>query len=371
MAYFRRIHTSKRIAVGTARFGLFVGLVITLITAGSSSAQTFGVALSYEGALEPEVQIRDLELGAATLDLRLADGLTGPLELGAAVRFRSSFGPLGTVSALGRADVDTVGGFGLGIDASGALAATGLDASLDVFNRNPGAFAPTAAYTLDPRPFFPVLTENTENTGVGAYLAVGATQRLGRTLLLEATPELSYQSGLGLGVGLSTRLQLRRLIDSDNGVVLLEAHTGPGAGRAFVAGGAEYQLNRRGLPSLTGALLLGGSDAGLRPGFRGSASGEVSRVSYRAELAAEPYRITAPPYRANLALGTELGPGVVGLELGAALANDFGVAPFLLRGFLCLSVLTHVSQPLHALAERGTTTGLNIFHLCLSRSYRG
>ena len=326
MAYFRCLHFFKRTSVPvSASFAALLGL----LTVGSSFAQTFGVALSYGGALEPEIQLRDLDLGSATLDLRLADGVTGPLELGAALRFRSSFGPLGTVSALGRADVDTVGGFSLGVDASGALAATGLDASLDIFNRNPGAFSPTAAYTLGSRPFFPVADEN---TGVGVYLEVGATQRLGRTLLLEATPALSYQAGLGFGVGLDARLQLRRLIDSDNGVLLLEAHTGPGAGRAFVAGGAEYQLNRRGLPSLTGALLLGSGEAGLRPGFRGSVSGEVARVSYRAELAAEPYRVSAPPYRANLALGTELGPGVAGLELGAALANDFGVAPFLLRG---------------------------------------
>ncbi len=325
MAYFRRTHFFKRTWISALALS-------GLLTLGSSFAQTFGVAFSYEGALEPEIQLRDLDLGRATLDLRVADGLTGPLEVGAAVRFRSSFGPLGTVSALGRADADTVGGFELSADASGALASTGLDASLNVFNRNPGAFAPTAAYTLGSRPFFPVLAGNREDTGVGAYFGVGATQRLGRTLLLEATPALSYQSGLGFGVGIDTRLQLRRLIDSDNGVLLLEAHTGPGDGRAFVAGGAEYQLNRRGLPSLTGALLLGSSEAGLRPGFRGSASGEVSSFSYRAELAAEPYRTTAPPYRANLALGTELGPGVVGLELGAALANDFGVEPFLLRG---------------------------------------
>ena len=324
MAHFRRTHVFTRT-------WLSVAALFGLLTFSSGFAQTFGVALSYEGedALEPEIQLRDLDLGRASLDLRVADGLTGPLELGAAARFRSSFGPLGTVSALGRADVDTVGGFELSADASGALASTGLDASLNVFNRNPGAFAPTAAYSLGSRPFFPVTDENTD---VGAYLAVGATQRLGRTLLLEATPALSYQSGLGFGVGLNARLQLRRLIDSDNGVALLEAHTGPGAGRAFVAGGAEYQLNRRGLPSLTGALLLGRGEAGVRPGFRGSASGEVARFSYRAELAAEPYRTTAPPYRANLALGTELGPGVAGLELGAALANGFGVAPFLLRG---------------------------------------
>ena len=304
--------------------------VLTLALVGVGCAQTFGVAVSYQGAqLEPEVQFRDLAAGNVTFDLRAAGGLMGPPEFGAVGRFRTSFGPLGTVSAAAHADVDLAGAFDLGLDGSGALAATGLDAEVNVFNRNPGAFAPTAAYALGNRPFLPV---STLEPGVGLHLRVGATQRLGRTLLLEATPELTYLSGGGVGAGLDLRLQFRRLIESDNGVALLEGSSGPGAGRGFFAGGAEYQLNRRGLPSLTAALLLGSGPSGFAPGVRASASGEVARFSYRAELSAEPYRATAPPDRANVAVGTALGPGALGLELGAALANDFGVPPVLLRG---------------------------------------
>ncbi len=304
--------------------------VLTLALVGVGCAQTFGVAFSYNDAqLEPELQLRELSVGSVLLDFRVADGLAGPLEVGAAGRFRTSFGPLGTVSAAAHADADLAGAFDVGLDGSGALAATGLDAAVNVFNRNPGAFAPTAAYTLRSRPFLPVgLLE----PGVGLHLRAGATQRLGRTLLLEATPELTYLAGGGVGAGLDLRLQFRRLIRSDNGVALLEGSSGPGVGRGFFAGGAEYQLNRRGLPSLTAALLLGSGPSGFAPGLRASASGEVARFSYRAEVAAEPYRASAPPYRANVAVGTALGPGALGLELGAALANDFGVPPVLLRG---------------------------------------
>lgn len=302
-----------------------LSVVFALCFAAPASAQTAGFALSYSGTLEPEVQLRDLEPGPATFDLRFAGGVREPLEGGVAARWRSSFGPLGTVAVSGHADASTAGAFELGVDGSGALAATGLDASLSVFNRNPGAFAPTAAYALESRPFFP------GGGSVGAHLELSATQRLGRTLILEATPALSYMAGTGIGAGFKGRLQLRRLVESDNGVALLEAGTGPGPGRSFIAGGAEYQLNRRGLPSLTGALLLGGGDAGLQPGLRAGVAGELSRFSYRAELAAEPYRRSAPPYRANLALGTALGPGALGLELGAALENDFGVPPLLIR----------------------------------------
>jgi hypothetical protein len=165
-----------------------LALLVTLLW-GGARAQTLGFALSYGAALEPEVQLRDLSAGPVGLDLRVAGGLGSPLEAGVAARFRSSFGPLGTLSVTGRADADTAGAFDLGVDGSGALAATGVEASLSVFNRNRGAFAPTAAYTLDSRPFFP--------GGVGAYLEVGAIQRLGRTLILEATPLAQLPGGYG------------------------------------------------------------------------------------------------------------------------------------------------------------------------------
>ncbi len=310
---------------------------MALFAAGSSAlltradAQTFGISLSAlpgQGAtFEPEVQLRDLELGSTTFDLRLAKSLPGPLELGTVGRFRSSFGPLGTVAVSAQADVDLAGGFDVGVVGSGALASTGLDASLSVFNRNPGTFSAARAYT-PARPFF---APATLGSGAGVYLSLGATQRLSRTIILEATPALSYLSGTGFGVGIDTRVQFRRLIDQDNIVALLSGHSGPGSERGFIAGGLEYQLNRRGLPSLSAAALLGQGAGGLRPGFIANASGELGRFSYRAILAAEAYRNDTLPYRTSLALGTELGSGAFGLELGASLANLYGIAPLMLR----------------------------------------
>jgi hypothetical protein len=298
---------------------------------GGAAAQTFGIALSAlpgdTFSLEPELQVRDLELSPVTLDLRLAKSLPGEFEFGLAGRFRSSFGPLGTVAVGAQADLDTAGGFDIGVTGSGALASTGLDASLSVFNRNPGTFSAPNAYT-PPRPFF---DPSSLGAGVGTHLALGVTQRLGRTVILEALPTVSYLSGTGLGAGLEARLQFRRLVGRDNGVLLLAASTGPGSSRDFVAAGAEYQLNRRGLPSLSTALLLGRGSAGLLPGVRLNALGELSAFSYRAELAAEPYRPDTLPYRGSVALGTDLGEGALGIELGAALANPYVVPPLMLR----------------------------------------
>jgi hypothetical protein len=114
-------------------------------------------------------------------------------------------------------------------------------------------------------------------------------------------------------------------------VALFEASTGPGPRRAFFVAGAEYQLNRRGLPSLTGALLLGGGDAGLWPGLRATAAGELSWFSYRAEVAAEPYRRDALPTAPTSRSVPPSAGGGGGLEVGAAPANDFGVPPVVIR----------------------------------------
>ncbi len=305
---------------------------------GGAGAQTVGFALSYRAGLEPEVQLRNLQFpaldaGDVELGLRLAGGVSGPLEVGLDTRFRTTFGPLGTLAAGARADADVTGAFDLGLNGSGALGATGLEAQLGVFNRNPGAFAPSAAYALDSRPF---LNRPSSSGSVGAHLELGATRRLGRTLILEATPSLSYLADTGVGLGLEGRLQRRRLVGSDNGALLFIASRGLGENRSFAAAGAEYALNRRGLPTLTGALLLGNSGDGVKPGFRAAASGELGRFSYRAEAAAEPYRRDAPSYRGNVTFGTALGPGALGLEFGAAPGNSFGLPPLLLRSSYAL-----------------------------------
>jgi len=304
-------------------------LALVALWSAWGAAQTLGFAVNYSSELEPEVQLRDLEAGPVALDLRAAGGVVGPLEGGAATRFRSSFGPLGTVAGSARADLDTAGGFDLRLSGTGALASTGARAELEVFNRNPGHFAPTSAYELDTRPFLtPVLLRG----GFGAWVSVGVTQRLGRTLILEAEPALTYLRGAGFGGHLAGVLELRRLAGSDNGAALLEADLAPGGERGFAAAGLRYDLNRRGLPTLSAALLLGGGSEGVFPGARLSVEGEEAGVLYRAALAAEPYRSDVPPFRADAGLLVPAGPGVLGFELGgAATANRFGVAPRLLR----------------------------------------
>lgn len=302
--------------------------------AGVGRAQTLGAALNYAGGLEPELQLRDLNVGRFGIDLRAAAPLTGAFEGGAAARFRTSFGPLGTVALTGRADLSAAGAFDLGVSGSGALAQFGFDGAVTLANRNPGAFAPMSAYDLTARPFLrPVPLAQ----GVGAHLTVALTRRVGRTALLEVRPTLLYLSGVGVGGRLESTLQLRRLIGTDNGAVLLLAARAP-EGAGFGAAGFEYRLSRAGLPPASAAVLIGVGENGPRPGLRASVSGEARGLLYRASLSAEPYRTDAPPYRGAVGVSTTIGGGTAGLELGAAPPNPFGVPPLLLRATYAFSL---------------------------------
>lgn len=300
-------------------------LVALLCLLGAARAQTLGGALSVAstGALEPELQLRDLALEGVTLDLRAALPVGGAPSGGALARTRTSFGPLGTVALIGRADASAAGAFDFGVSATGALAQWGFDGALGVFNRNPGAFAPFGAFDLAARPFL------APTGGVGALLTVGLTRRVTRTTLLELKPT-AYLAAAGAGGRLEGALQLRRLVANDTGAVILLA-AAPPEGGTFGAAGFEYRLSRAGLPPLSAALLVGVGEAGVRPGLRAAVSGEARGLRYRAALSAEPYRTEAPPYRAAVGVNAALGGGTAGLELGAAPGNPFGVPPLLLR----------------------------------------
>jgi hypothetical protein len=302
-------------------------LLALLCFLGAAHAQTLGAALSVSssGALEPELQLRGLALEGVTFDLRAALPLGGAPSGGVAARTRTSFGPLGTVALIGRADASVAGAFDLGVSATGALAQWGFDGALEVFNRNPGAFAPLGAFDLAARPFLEPAT-----LAGGAFdLTVGLTRRVTRTTLLELRPT-AYLTGMGAGGRLEGVLQLRRLIGNDTGAALLLTAVAPEGG-TFGAAGFEYRLSRAGFPPASAALLLGVDETGVRPGLRAAVSGEAQGLRYRAALSAEPYRTDAPPYRATVSVNAALGGGSAALELGAAPGNPFGVPPLLLR----------------------------------------
>lgn len=288
-----------------------------------------GGALSYNGNFEPEVQLRNLESDLGTLNFRLAYHSGNAWELGATSNFRSSFGPIGTAAVDAHLDVSTAGLFDVGANLSGALGATGLDASLSLYNSNPGTFSPTTAYLLDARPFISA-------QGVTGRLEVGLTRRLGRKLLLTATPELRVGAPDGAEFALNGALEYRHIIESDNASLLLEGSSSQDPARRYLAGGVAYALNRRELPPLKAALLLGHSEGGLRPGVRLDLNSSYQDIAYRIGVGLEPYKGIIPKYRASGTLVKEVGDGALGLELGAALANPYAVPAFTVRSSYAL-----------------------------------
>ena len=281
-------------------------LVLLAIQLGWAAAQTFGVGLTSTTTLEPETTVTDLDLGRSKVNVRVAGGGAGPLELGVSARETTAFGPLGNLSVRSHAQFDTAGRFDLGLGAEGVIAAVAARAQLSLFTAEVGRFDVGAAFQEEARPF--VLAAPLD---FGAALELGASYRVSRTFIVSAAPALYLTDAGGLGgrVGLEGRFV--KLVGPDDLRLKALTFLGP-AGDRFGAVGAEYDLNRRGLPNARVALWAGLDDAGLKPG----ASLRLGQTlgwggSYTLLLAAEPYRHDALPYRAAATYRQTVGPGAL------------------------------------------------------------
>lgn len=294
-------------------------LLTLLYTTASAQTVSLGLTAGSDAALEPAVTIENLALGTLRLDLRAAGAVSGPLELGLGLRTTLSLGPVGNVVLSGRSDLATDGRFSTRLNGAAVIGAVAVRGRIAAFNTTPGQFDLREAFEADVRPQLPEPWAG----GVGLSLGAGLTYRLERNIILELDPDLSYLTGQGFGGRLSAALQLRRLVEQDDGRVLLLANLAPGAVRGYVATGFEYRLNRRGLPTASASLWLGYGSLGLWPGVRLNLSGPVEG-GWRGglELALEPYREGALPYRATALLQGPAGPGELSLHLLVAPASD-------------------------------------------------
>jgi len=294
-------------------------LVLLALLSTTAWAQTVSLGLMVSSdAPKPEVALYNLALGNLRLDLRAAGAVLGPLELGLGLRTTLSLGPVGNVVLSGRSDLATDGQFSTRLNGAAVIGAVAVRARLAVFNTNPGQFDLREAFEADARPRLPEPWAG----GVGLSLGAGVSYRLERNVILELDPDLSYLAGHGFGGRLSATLQLRRLVEQDDGRVLLLADLAPGAVRGYLATGFEYRW-RRGLPATSASLWLGYGSLGLWPGVRLNLSGPVEEGwQGRLELALEPYRTDALPYRATALLQGPAGPGELSLHLLVAPASD-------------------------------------------------
>lgn len=296
-------------------------MLLTLLQLTSTAwAQTVSLGLTIgSDPPKPAVALNDLALGPLRFDLRAAGAVAGPLELGLGLRTTLSLGPVGNVVLSGRGDLSTHGLFSSELRGSAVVGAVAVRARLAAFNSNPGQFDLREAFVIDARPRLPESWVG----GVGLSLGAGVTYRLERHIILDIDPDLSYLTGEGFGGRLSAALQLRRLVEQDDGRVLLTANLAPGAERGYLATGFEYRLNRRGLPAISASLWLGYGSLGFWPGVRLNLSGPAAEGWQGGlELALEPYRTDALPYRATALLRGPAGPGELSLHLLLAPASD-------------------------------------------------
>lgn len=231
---------------------------------------------------------------------------------------RTTFGPIGSVQLAAEAGITSNGLGALTFSAAGNLGTVGARVGLLAYNAHPVAFDVRALHHTS-RPYYAALED-----ALALGLELSGTYRLSRRVLVTASPTFIYLTDTGAGkAGVGGRLHAdvtwRQALATDNVSLLLASELHPAGHEGFVALAGQYQLARRGLPLVTTSLWLAAND-GIHLGARVAASGRPGTlpIGYEVTLAAEPFQITAPAYRASLAGSLPLHAGT--LELNAVTA---------------------------------------------------
>jgi hypothetical protein len=296
--------------LGILHVSLVVAVIALSLLASQASAQAlrFGVGAGQLGD-RLTLDLSELDLVGVRVSLHLAAEPAGALQVGVGARRTLPIVPIGNVVLEGAAYASSRGELDLFAQGRGTIATVAARVRLEAFNVAPGRFDLTRLAEAETRPHY-------QTTGsLGLRLATGFTYRLDRFLVLVAEPELAWLLEQGFGGGLGAALQLRRLVESDDGHVLLFAGLEPGGEAGFVASGFEYRVNRPDWPTLRAAALLGAGGEGIRPGFRLSLGDVVEAWSYTLGLALEPYRRPGPRYLATTRFEGPLGPGTLDLVM--------------------------------------------------------
>jgi len=268
------------------------------LLAPTATAATLGgrASLAVRGA---PVAGGRVDLGVA-YDRRSA-GAAGQLDFGA--QADHAFGPLGNVLAEGSLSVRTDRQAQAELGVRGVLGPVALGLRLSAFSADPTRFDPFAV-SASARPDF----------GSGGFgLALDASGRPARTLVLEAHPEL-YLVPAGAAARATVRVRFLRAVGANELSARVLGYLAPHAAAGDAAIGVGMTVKRRQAPDIDGAFYLGWSAAGLRPGATASLGQQLGPLQVSLAVEAEPFRVDVPPYRARLGVGFSLGPGQAHLE---------------------------------------------------------
>ena len=306
------------------RLKILLPLICLGLTSVVAQDLTFGVSVNSDLLFEPELRLTALDFDDGKVGLRLAGGISGPVELGVTARTTQSFGPVGNIIFYGQGDVNTDGAFQVALSAEGVIASVAASVKTSLFTTEPGAFDITEAYSADARPF--LLQDGTADFGLG--LALSARYRVNRSLIVSGYPEFYLSDSGGAGLRVRGEGRLVRLNGPDDLYLLGLGYLNP-AGGDFAAVGAEYALNRRSFPQGSAALWLGYGPDGVLPGGSVRLEQPLRSIDARLSLAlaAEPYRTDILPYRAGVEFDKGLGTGTLQAALYGTLDNEEDVPP--------------------------------------------
>jgi hypothetical protein len=297
-----------------ARRVIFLALPALLAPAMAQTVE-FGVAYpaSVHGNRRVEVAFAAVPSGSGTVGLRLAAG--DELELGLRLRQADSLAAIGNVVTVLAVDASTGGRYAAAITGRAVLGPVALrlrGSASDGLE----PLAPLAEGAFGP---LPVLGPGQAVLGLEA----GITYRASRAVIVDFAPGAFLRAGQ-VGGRVESELRLVRALSGNDLSLLAHAFLEPAGGRFAGSLGAGYTLARRRAPSWSFVALVGWSPAGVAPGARVAGGERLAAGQLDLQIAAEPYRLDARPYRARLDYRVEVGPGELRLGLTGGLEPGSG-----------------------------------------------
>lgn len=294
-----------------------------LAGAGCARAQTlsFGVSGTVTDLASPPASagerffasVQGAPVRGTRVDLGLAfdTGGNGAAQLDFGVQANDTFGPVGNVVGEGRLSLRTDAQAQGDVGVRGVLGPVALGLRLSAFTADPARFDPLAIAGAQ-RPDF----------GSGGFgTSLDASGRPSRTVILEANPEL-YVVPAGVAARATARVRFLRAVGRNELSVRALGYLAPHASALDAALGVGMTVKRPRAPDLDGAVYLGWSPNGLAPGATAKVGQQLGPVLASLTLAAEPYRLDVPAYRADLGMDFPLGPGKAHLSGAGALGSE-------------------------------------------------
>ncbi len=284
-----------------------------------TNAQTLSIAttLSDELLIEPEITLSNLNAADSKLNFRIANSISGPLELGFGVAYTNSFGPIGTLQLFAQADLNLDGQYRLSSQAKGVIGNVAAELELVVFDSPKHNFDTISLVSEDNFIY---------NSSFAVQVNAVARYRLERSLILDAALSLPFVEG-SLGAKLDAALNFQRIVDRDNVAALAKVYTSPGFTTYYLALGGTYDLNNRDYPNVLASAWLGFGTKGFYPGTYLEISETLSEFDTKlgAQLRFEPYLLDAATIQAYVFYEQELPTGSLILQMGAhELESVFG-----------------------------------------------